>query len=53
MRNAIVQSLEIWWRQLNPEERLLAEAVDLADLERRLRILERRGCGPAFVTFNH
>jgi hypothetical protein len=35
------------------DERYLAEAVDLADLERRMRVLERASAGPSFVTFNH
>lgn len=34
-------------------DRYLAEATDLADLERRMRVLERTTGGPAFVTFNH
>jgi hypothetical protein len=34
-------------------EQYLAEATDLPDLERRLRVLERVSVGPAFVTFNH
>ena len=42
-----------WWQLRDPAAQLLAEAADLADLERRLRMLERAGCGPAFVTFNH
>jgi hypothetical protein len=28
-------------------------AADLADLERRMRVLERADRGPIFVTFNH
>jgi hypothetical protein len=34
-------------------EQYLAEATDLSDLERRMRVLERASGGPAFVTFNH
>jgi len=34
-------------------EQYLAEASDLSDLERRMRVLERASAGPAFVTFNH
>jgi hypothetical protein len=34
-------------------ERYLAAAADLADLERRMRALERSSGGPAFMTFNH
>ena len=34
-------------------ERYLAAATDHADLERRVRILDRTNCTPVFVTFNH
>jgi hypothetical protein len=34
------------------EQRYLAGARDLAELERRQRILERGAGGPPFVTFN-
>src|SRR5262245_22928634 len=49
----------LWWlvrMQLLPgpsAEQYLAEATDLSDLERRMRVLERSSGGPAFVTFNH
>ena len=49
-------SLQRLWRLLRPEsagERYLAAATDHADLERRIRDLERTSRGPAFVTFNH
>src|SRR5262245_54471854 len=36
-----------------PAEQYLAEASDLSDLERRMRVLERTGGGPVFMTFNH
>jgi hypothetical protein len=36
-----------------PHERYLASATDHADLERRMRLLERTGGGSMFVTFNH
>lgn len=36
-----------------PAEQYLADATDLPDLERRMRVLERANGGPAFVTFNH
>lgn len=42
-----------WWLDRDPAERYLEEATDHADLERRIRDLERRSSGPAFVTFNH
>lgn len=51
--SGIVQRLRSWWRPRNTEERYLADATDLADLERRMRVLERGRGGPAFVTFNH
>ena len=49
----IVQRLRRWWRAQDREEQFLAAATDLADLERRMRILERTSSGPLFVTFNH
>ena len=42
-----------WWQPEDTEEQYLAAATDLADLERRIRALERASGGPAFVTFNH
>jgi hypothetical protein len=43
-----------WWRRPQDRDELfLAAATDLADLERRMRLLERRSAGPPFVTFNH
>jgi Protein of unknown function (DUF3563) len=49
----IVQRLRRWWRSEDREQRYLAAATDLADLERRMRVLERASGGPVFVTFNH
>ena len=46
------QRIRRWWHADDKEE-YLAAATDLADLERRLRILERASGGPVFVTFNH
>jgi hypothetical protein len=40
------------WR-LSTEEQYLSEATDHADLERRMRAVERASGGPVFVTFNH
>jgi hypothetical protein len=48
-----VQRLLRWWRSQDPSERYLAEATSHAELERRMRVLERGSGGPAFVTFNH
>lgn len=49
----ITQRLRCWLRSESAEERYLAAATDIADLERRARVLERLSGGPAFVTFNH
>lgn len=51
--NRFLQPLRRWWRRGGAEERYLAAATDAADLERRMRALERASGGPAFVTFNH
>ena len=51
--NTILERLRRWWRPLHPDEQYLADATDPADLERRLRRLERASSGPQFVTFNH
>ena len=50
---AILQRLWRWWRSEEADERYLAAATDHADLERRMRVLERARPGPIFVTFNH
>jgi hypothetical protein len=50
---SVAQRLRRWWRSQDPSERYLAEASSHADLERRMRVLERGSDGPAFVTFNH
>lgn len=42
-----------WLRARDATERYLGAATDHADLERRIRDLERRDSGPSFVTFNH
>jgi hypothetical protein len=49
----MLQSLRRWCRPLDRDEDYLSEATDLADLERRMRAVERRSVGPPFVTFNH
>ena len=51
--NRVLGVLRRWWRHGGAEERYLAEATDAADLERRMRALERASGGPAFPTFNH
>ena len=51
--NSLVRRIGRWWQLQDAEERYLAAATDLADLERRVRRLERASGGPVFVTFNH
>jgi hypothetical protein len=51
--NSIVEQLRGWWRPQDADEQYLAAATDLADLERRMRVLERASDAPVFVTFNH
>jgi Protein of unknown function (DUF3563) len=42
------------FRTHNPDERYLAASTDHADLERRLRAIDRESCTTSlFVTFNH
>jgi hypothetical protein len=41
-----------WWRNRDPVERYLGAATDHADVERRIRDLERRNSGSALVTFD-
>ena len=47
------ERLRRWLRPLDRDEQYLAAATDPADLERRLRVIERGSGGPQFVTFNH
>jgi hypothetical protein len=49
----IVAQLRGWWRGTDSDEEYLAAATDLADLERRMRLLDRGSGGPVFETFNH
>jgi Protein of unknown function (DUF3563) len=51
--DSVGQRVRRWWQGDDTAEEYLAAATDLADLERRLRILERASGGPVFVTFNH
>jgi len=50
---SIVRRFWLWWRSQDPEQQYLAAATDLADLERRMRVLERGSGAQVFVTFNH
>jgi len=49
----LLERLRCWWRPLDRDEQYLAAATDPADLERRLRVLQRGESGAQFVTFNH
>jgi len=51
--NRIIRRLRGWWRPLSRDDQYLAAATDPADLERRMRALERASGGTAFETFNH
>ena len=49
----IVAQLRGWWSGKDPDQEYLAESTDLADLERRMRLIDRGNGGPVFETFNH
>jgi hypothetical protein len=49
----IVAQLRGWWTGTDPDQEYLAASTDLADLERRMRLLDRGDGGPVFETFNH
>ena len=49
----IVAQLRGWWTGKDPDQEYLAASTDLADLERRMRLLDRGNGGPVFETFNH
>lgn len=51
--SGIVERLQHWWHAADSEQSYLEAATDPADLERRMRLLERGSGGPVFVTFNH
>jgi hypothetical protein len=51
--NRYVQRFLRWRRPRSAQEQYLSAATDLADLERRIRVVERASEGPLFVTFNH
>jgi hypothetical protein len=50
---SLLERLRRWLRPVDRDEQFLAAATDVADLERRLQIVERRAGGRQFVTFNH
>jgi hypothetical protein len=49
----IFERLWLWFRSDDAEHQYVCAATDLADVERRMRVLERASVGPPFVTFNH
>lgn len=49
----IVAQLRGWWSGKDPNQEYLAASTDLADLERRMRLVDRGSGGPVFETFNH
>ena len=49
----IVAQLRGWWVGKDPDQEYLAASTDLADLERRMRLIDRGNGGPVFETFNH
>ena len=51
--NRFIQRSWRWWRSESADDQYLARATDLADLERRMRVLEHASGGPLFQTFNH
>jgi hypothetical protein len=48
--DGLVERLRRWWRRADRDEEYLAAATDHADLERRIRVLERGSGGPQLVT---
>jgi len=52
-RATFLRRLRRWMNRATSEERYLAAASDHADLERRMRAVERAGRGPALVTSDH
>jgi hypothetical protein len=48
-----MKALWHWLRAPDPHAVYLARALDLAELERRQRVIERGSGVPVFVTFNH
>jgi Protein of unknown function (DUF3563) len=51
--SSFVERLRRWLRPLDRDQEYLAAATDPADVERRIRAIERGASGPPFVTFNH
>ena len=53
VHRTLLQRFSRLWRRQDAHQGYLAAATDHADLERRIRTIERASLGPAFVTFNH
>jgi hypothetical protein len=53
LQRMLLQRFSRLWRREDTHHGYLAAATDHADLERRIRTIERASLGPAFVTFNH
>jgi hypothetical protein len=51
--HSLVERLWRWLRPVDGDEAYVAAATDTADLERRLRAIERDAGGSPFVTSNH
>ncbi|HEY3180044.1 MAG TPA: DUF3563 family protein [Casimicrobiaceae bacterium] len=49
-RHRLIEQLWIWLQGDDPDDQYLAAATDVADLERRMRLLERASGGPVFPT---
>jgi hypothetical protein len=49
----LIERVLRWLQPLDGDEQYLAAAADHADLERRIRDIERGSSRPQFVTFNH
>jgi hypothetical protein len=47
--NNIIMRLRNWWQSAGSDEQYLAAASDPAEVERRMRALERASIGPAVV----
>ena len=52
-RHRMIEQLWIWLQGDDPDEQYLAAATDVADLEHRMRLLERASGGSVFPTFKH
>ena len=51
--SGVITPILDWWKNDDADYRYLAAASDLAELERRSRLLESDSNGAIWVTFNH